>query len=376
MKDGSGVVLDEDETKAALQYSASRGLPCLVSHLKSLQTKVHGLDFKRGKRDVIVTNGSQDGLAKAFEMLLEPRVDTLLVESPTYSGSLAFLGPASIHLQGVQTDEHGMIPSDLRRVLESWEVSNPKRKKPRVLYTIPTGSNPSGGSLSLARKNEIYQVAVEHNLIILEDDPYYFLDFEGSSSPDGPARCPSLLSIDERAGGARVLRFDSFSKLLSAGIRVGFATGPSKLIESIELHTQASMLHASGVSQAVVSKIFDHLGGVDGFLTHVDDVTSFYRERRDALVASVERHLSEFVEFESPKAGMFLWMKLKGVKDSNDLIMNKAVERKVLMVPGASFIPTNNDEPNISSFVRASYSTASVEEMDEACQRLRDLLKK
>ena len=124
-----------------------------------------------------------------------------------------------------------------------------------------------------ARKNEIYQVAVEHNLIILEDDPYYFLDFEGSSSPDGPARCPSLLSIDERAGGARVLRFDSFSKLLSAGIRVGFATGPSKLIESIELHTQASMLHASGVSQAVVSKIFDHLGGVDGFLIHVDDVT-------------------------------------------------------------------------------------------------------
>ncbi|GMH47540.1 hypothetical protein TL16_g00087, partial [Triparma laevis f. inornata] len=301
--------------------------------------------------------------------------DTLLVESPTYSGSLAFLGPASVNLQGVQTDEHGLIPSDLRRVLEGWEGSNPSRKKPRVLYTIPTGSNPSGGSLSLARKHEIYELAVEHDLLILEDDPYYYLDFEGSSSPDGPGRCPSLLSIDERAGGARVLRFDSFSKLLSAGIRVGFATGPAELIERIELHTQATMLHASGVSQAVVSKIFDHLGGVAGFLAHVDQVTSFYQERRDALVASVERHLGDFVEFEPPKAGMFLWMRLKGVKDSNDLIMDKAVEKKVLMVPGASFIPTNGDEHPSSSFVRASYSTASVEEMDEACQRLRDLLR-
>lgn len=103
---------------------------------------------------------------------------------------------------------------------------------------------------------------------------------------------------------------------------------------------------------------------------------SFYRERRDALVASVERHLGDFVEFEPPKAGMFLWMRLKGVKDSNDLIMDKAVEKKVLMVPGASFIPTNGDEHPSSSFVRASYSTASVEEMDEACQRLRDLLRK
>lgn len=146
----------------------------------------------------------------------------------------------------------------------SFTCAIPQPPKP---LTLPLASHPA------ARKHEIYELAVEHDLVILEDDPYYYLDFEGSSSPDGPGRCPSLLSIDERAGGARVLRFDSFSKLLSAGIRVGFATGPAELIERIELHTQATMLHASGVSQAVVSKIFDHLGGVAGFLAHVDQVT-------------------------------------------------------------------------------------------------------
>ena len=140
------VKINEDETKAALQYSASHGLPSLTAHLRALQTTVHGVSFT--DNDLIVTNGSQDGLAKAFEMLLEPHVDTLLVETPTYSGSLAFLGPASINLQGVRTDEHGMIPADLRSVLDGWEAANPGRKKPRVLYTIPTGSNPSGGSLS------------------------------------------------------------------------------------------------------------------------------------------------------------------------------------------------------------------------------------
>ena len=87
---------------------------------------MHGVSFS--DNDLIVTNGSQDGLAKAFEMLLEPHVDTLLAETPTYSGSLAFLGPASINLQGVGTNEHGMIPADLRSVLDGWEASNPERK--------------------------------------------------------------------------------------------------------------------------------------------------------------------------------------------------------------------------------------------------------
>ena len=151
LKDGNKLLLDEEDTKVALQYSASFGLPSLRRHLKALQENVHGINFSDalGKSDLIVTNGSQDGLAKAFEMLLEPHVDTLLVETPTYSGSLAFLGPASINLQGINTDEHGMIPADLRAVLDGWKAANSGRKKPRVLYTIPTGSNPSGGSLSV-----------------------------------------------------------------------------------------------------------------------------------------------------------------------------------------------------------------------------------
>jgi len=155
------LVLDEDETKKALQYSPSYGLPSLVAHLKRLQQDVHYVHFSDGHHDIIVTNGSQDGLTKAFEMLLTPDQDTLLIESPTYSGSLAFLGPLGVNLKGVSTDSGGMIPSELRRVLDNWDSENKGRRKPRVLYTIPTGSNPTGGSLSLERKNEIYDICVQ-----------------------------------------------------------------------------------------------------------------------------------------------------------------------------------------------------------------------
>ncbi|GMH66655.1 hypothetical protein TrRE_jg4023 [Triparma retinervis] len=386
---GSSLVLNEDETRVALQYSPSRGIPSLVSHLKALQHDLHDVNFTDGSRDLIVTNGSQDGLAKAFEMLLEPGHDTLLIENPTYSGSLAFLGPLGVTLKGVETDAQGIVPSKLRNVLDNWEVQNGGRKKPRVIYTIPTGSNPTGGSLTFERKSEIYDICVEHDILILEDDPYYYLDFrafegECQSEKEGGflsrERECSFLNIDEMVGGARVMRFDSFSKLLSSGIRVGFVTGPTELIERIELHTQATMLHASGLSQAVVSKLFDEWG-VNGFLAHVDDVAKFYMDRRDTFVKCIDKHLKGLVEFRSPTAGMFVWMKLIGVTDVESLAMRGAIEKNVLVVPGSSFIPSNEtyhgDESSSTTeneFVRLSFSSATPDDMDRACRRLRELL--
>ncbi|GMI23592.1 hypothetical protein TrCOL_g11294 [Triparma columacea] len=392
LKTGAGsssLVLNEDETRVALQYSSSRGIPSLVSHLKALQQDVHKVTFTDGSRDIIVTTGSQDGLAKAFEMLLEPFHDTLLIENPTYSGSLAFLTPLGVNLKGVETDAEGMIPSKLRDVLDNWEDENGGRKKPRVVYTIPTGSNPTGGSLTFERKSEIYDICVEHDILILEDDPYYYLDFrtfDGECQGEEDAflsreRACSFLNIDEKGGGGRVIRFDSFSKLLSSGIRVGFATGPTELIERIELHTQATMLHASGLSQAVVSKLFDDWGTC-GFLTHVDDVAKFYMDRRDTFVACIEKHLEGLVEYRIPTAGMFVWMKLIGISDAQSLAMRGAAEKNVLVVPGSSFVPNEayqGDERRLTTksdgeFVRLSFSSATPDDMDSACRRLRELL--
>lgn len=349
----------------ALQYSPTPGVPRLVAHLRDLQLREH--KPPSGEARLCVTTGSADALGKAFEMLIEPG-DNVLVDNPTYSGSLAFLQPLGANLVGVPT-EGGAFPAALRSILENWDAAQGPR--PKILYTIPTGSNPTGGSLSEEQKAAVYAVAQDYDLLILEDDPYYYIQF----LEPGQERVRSMFSMDT---DGRVLRFDSFSKLLSAGIRVGFATGPAPLVERIELHTQAANLHTSGLSQVWVAALFDNWASKNdgiahgGFIRHVNGVCDFYRERRDHFEECARRHLDGLATWEKTQGGMFAWLKLTGVADTWPLIKDKAVDKKVLLVPGQSFtIPTTAP----SQYVRAAFSTATHEEIDEALRRLAELVR-
>jgi kynurenine/2-aminoadipate aminotransferase len=131
----------------------------------------------------------------------------------------------------------------------------------------------------------------------------------------------------------RVLRFDSFSKILSAGIRLGWATGPKPLIDRIALHEQSTILHPSGLSQMVLSAVL-HQWGQDGFQKHTQSVAQFYQQKRDAFIKSAEKHLTGLAEWTVPHAGMFVWIKLLDLDDSFDFVKTKAIEKKVLLVPG------------------------------------------
>ena len=152
-------------------------------------------------------------------------------------------------------------------------------------------------------------------------------------------------------GGRRVLRFDSFSKLLASGIRVGFATGPAELISRLNLHTQASNLHTCGLSQAVVSRLFDHWaeahGGdsYPGFVDHVAGVAELYRQRRDCFVASAKAHLAGLAEWEVPSAGMFVWLRLLGVSDTDALIKEHALSAKASGRTPPSLPPSRAPRP-------------------------------
>ena len=168
----------------------------------------------------------------------------------------------------------------------------------------------------------------------------------------------------------RVLRFDSLSKILSAGIRIGWVTGPKPLVERIVLHSQVTSLHTSGVSQVMVYALLEKWG-IQGFLDHVDRVSEFYKSKKDAFIQSAEKHLTGLAEWNEPNAGMFVWLKLLGTDDSAQLIQEKAMEKKVLMVPGFEFFPIERKTP----YVRAAYSTASPEDIDVALARLAELLK-
>ncbi len=424
LKNGEKYTLSDSTLDVALQYSPTNGLPSFLAHLETLRQVYHTLDGKEGSgtngdygipRVSMVSTGSQDALSKAFEMLLSPG-ESLLLESPTYSGSLAFLRPLNVFLAGIDTDDGGMVPERLEATLDGWEKDHGPsgRPFPRVLYTIPNGSNPTGGSLSEERKRRIYAICSKHDILILEDDPYYYLQFGdgGGNDPTRHVRAPpqgsppSFMALDR---DGRVLRFDSMSKVLSAGLRLGWATGPAPLVDRLQLHMQSTSLHASGLAQGVVAGLFDAWGrtaaggssddrgggggGADGrpptspasaavsrgWSRHVASVTELYRRRRDFFLECAERHLGPsheanmgeaLAEWSTPTAGMFCWLKLLGIprNDSLDLVKVKAVDAKVLFVPGVEFMPSASQGP--VPYVRASFSTAAEEDIEEALRRL------
>ena len=318
--------------------------------------------------DRMITVGSQDGLTKAFEMLCNPE-EEVMVEDPTYPGILAFLKPFGVKMIGIPIDADGIVVEELERVLQ---MKKKEGKIPKVLYTIPTGQNPSGATLTTERKKKIYQLACEYNFVIMEDDPYYFLSYGkekaiGQEATFQRSKIDSFFSMDVEE---RVLRFDSLSKVVGGGLRIGWVSGPKAMITQLELHQQATVLHNCNLSQVIVSKLLDHYG-VDGWNEHVRQVALFYCGRRDALIAACEKHLKGLAKWNTPTASMFLWLELLGVKDSYELITKKAVEAKVLFIPGQACSPSGS----ISNYVRASFSTATDAEMDTAMQRLAHLLK-
>ncbi|XP_010993248.1 kynurenine/alpha-aminoadipate aminotransferase, mitochondrial [Camelus dromedarius] len=368
IEDGQTIQLNEQMMKTALQYSQSAGIPELLSWLKQLQVHLHNpptihYPSSEGQMDICVMSGSQEGLCKVFEMIINPG-DNILVNEPIYAGTIHALQPLGCNIINVASDEYGIIPNSLREILSKWkpeDSKNPEKNTPKFLYTIPNGNNPTGHSLTSNRKKEIYELARKYDFLIVEDDPYYFLQFNKPWEP-------TFLSMDV---DGRVIRADSFSKVLSSGLRIGFITGPKFLIERLVLHTQVSTLHPSTFSQVLVSQLL-HQWGQEGFLAHVERVTDFYRKQKDALLAAADKWLRGLAEWHVPTAGLFLWIKIKGIDDARKLTEKKALKKEVLLVPGCGFYV---DDSAPSPYFRASFSLASPEQMDVAFQRLAQLIK-
>uniref|UniRef100_A0A8C0GIY2 Kynurenine/alpha-aminoadipate aminotransferase, mitochondrial n=1 Tax=Chelonoidis abingdonii TaxID=106734 RepID=A0A8C0GIY2_CHEAB len=363
-RDGTVVNIGEDLMKRALQYSASAGIPELLSWLKELQKSLHNpptanYSPDQGRMEICVTTGSQEGLSKVFEMLINPG-DNILLDAPTYPGTLTALRPLGCNIINVPSDQYGIIPKALKEILSRWspeDVRTHNNNIPKFLYTIPNGGNPTGSSLTADHKKEIYQLARQYNFLIIEDDPYYFLQFDKPWAP-------TFLSMDV---DGRVIRTDSFSKIISSGLRVGFLTGPKPLIDRVILHIQVSTMHTSTFTQA--SAISENW---EDFELFVSRVVAFYRDQRDAMLAAADKWLKGLADWRAPAAGMFLWIKIKGVSDTQQLITEKALQKEVLLIPGGAF---NIDSSIPSSYVRASFSLSSPAQMDQAFQRLAELIK-
>ncbi|XP_008576751.1 PREDICTED: kynurenine/alpha-aminoadipate aminotransferase, mitochondrial [Galeopterus variegatus] len=368
VENGKTIQFGEELMKRALQYSPTTGIPELLSWIKHLQVRLHNPPTvhyppSQGQMDVCVTCGSQEGLCKVFEMIINPG-DNVLLSEPVYSGTLHILQPLGCNIINVSSDEYGIIPDSLKEVLSRWkpeDAKDSKKNTPKLLYTVPTGNNPTGSTLRSDRKKEIYELARKYDFLIIEDDPYYFLQY-------GKSRPPTFLSMDV---DGRVIRTDSFSKVISSGLRIGFITGPQPLIERVVLHIQVSSLQPSTFNQFMILQLLQQWGE-EGFLAHVNRVIDFYRKQKDAMLAAADKWLGDLAEWHVPTAGMFLWVKIKGVHDIKQLVGKEDFKKEILMFPGNDF---QIDSSIPSSYLRMSFSSASPEQMDVALQKLAQLIK-
>ncbi|KAG9051199.1 hypothetical protein FS837_011314 [Tulasnella sp. UAMH 9824] len=366
------LTLEGDVLTDALQYSETGGIPRFVDWLCGLQERYHGRKHDGEGWMLSVGCGSQDVLSKAFTSLLDEG-DSVLVEAPVYAGVIPIFDLLKCHAAEVSTDADGIMADDLEHILQTWPKDKPR---PKLLYTVPLakyGCNPTGASATLERRLKVLQLAREHNFLILEDDPYFYLYYGDAPRP------PSYFKLEKEIPGpiGHVVRFDSFSKILSSGMRLGFVSGPTPVVNAINLITSSSTLQPPSLSQAVAYSLLSHWG-YDGFQQHVDYIASVYRRKRDLFATAMRKHLEGLAEWSTPEAGMFVWFKLllppvpgSDEGDSEDVIVRRALKEKVLALPGTSFF-TNG---RTSAHVRASFSVLPEEHFDEAMRRLAAIVK-
>jgi len=355
IKDAADRVLTE-EPGSALQYGATEGYPALREQLSHFMAIKGGGDRPQANVTVpsdglIVTTGSQQALDLIGKTLINPG-DTVIVEGPTFLATIqcfrlygANVIAAPINDQGVQTD-----------ALEALIVQH----KPKFVYLIPTFGNPSGATLSLQRRLQVLQMAVQHQVPVVEDDPYGDLYFDAPPPP-------SLLALSAQVPGSRdwLIYCGSLSKVLSPGLRVGWLVAPPELLALATMCKQFSDAHTSTFAQATAAQYLK-AGRMPATLAHVRRV---YAERALTMGACLRNELGDSIEFTQPGGGLFFWARLTGAGGkSNDAaaFAKRAIDQGVAFVPGAPFFASG---PDLAS-LRLSFATADVNKIRDGVSRL------
>ncbi len=341
LADCARAVLERDG-RTILNYGPVSG----YGPLREWVAERHGVDPGR----VLLTNGSLQGLVFLASHLLRPKPGRVLVEAPTYDRTLKILASLGAEITAVPLDEDGLDCVALERELRAGPP-------PAFLYSIPTFQNPSGRTLSADRRRRLLELAAEHDLLVLEDDPYGLVRFEGEAPP----------TLLELAGGGRILYSSSFSKIVSPGVRVGYLILPAELEPAIEAIAVQTYVTPALVSQATVWE-FLRRGNLE---PNLERVRGLLRARRDAMLAALERHLgARGARWSRPEGGYFLWLDFSEGVDAGELL-ERATEAGVTFVKGADFYL---EDAGGRGSARLAYSFVSPEEIDEGIGRLASLL--
>lgn len=337
-------VLGEDG-KAALQYAASEGFAPLRAQVAA------GLPWKVDPDQILITTGSQQGLDLLAKILIDAG-SKIIVETPTYLGALQAFTPMEPEVVSVASDDEGIDIADLKA----------KAKDARFLYVLPNFQNPTGRSMTEARRAQLSAVAVEMGLPIVEDNPYGELWFDEHPPLPLTARNPE-----------GCVYLGSFSKVLAPGLRLGFMVLPKALYPKILQAKQAADLHTPSFNQRIASEVMQG----DFLSRHVPMIRKLYKSQRDAMLVALAREMPVTpgnpdisVTWNSPEGGMFLWARLPAGMDAGKLLP-KAVDNNVAFVPGSPFYADNADPRTL----RLSFVTATVEQINVGIKALADTIK-
>ena len=337
----------ESRPVEALQYGISEGWGPLRETLKAWCAERCGIDMT--KNEVIVVSGAQQGIELTAQVLCNEG-DTVIAEDPSFIGALNAFRASGLKLTGIPLDSDGADPEALDRAL----AADPKAK---LIYLIPTFQNPTGITASAERRAALYAVAKKHDAIILEDDPYRETRFDG-------ADVPTIKSMDE---DGRVVYCGSFSKVLSAGMRVGFVAAAPELIAKITVGKQCADVHTNMLAQMIVDS-FIHAGNIEA---HIARIRRIYKRKYALMAEGAAKHFPAGAKLTRPQGGLFVWCSLPAGADALE-VTARAKAKGVSVVPGLAFSVKEGE--NVP-FIRLNYSTPSDEQIERGMAILGGVLR-
>lgn len=333
---------------SALQYTGADGIPVLREELARLMG-AEGIDAD--PHHVVVTDGAQQALELLAKVFCDPG-DVVLTEAPTYVGALSAFASYEADIRTVPTDDQGVEPEGLARVLDALREEG---RPPKFLYLVPTFQNPSGVTLAPERREPVLEICRRSDVLVVEDNPYALVRFEGE-----PVR--PLRALAEEG----VIYLGTLSKVFSPGMRIGWVLAPEPVCHRLILAKEAADLCTSAFTQMVSAAYLASPESTD----HLELTKKLCRERRDAMLDALERHFPPEVRTTVPSGGLFLWAELPAPLDTKAMLA-RALERGVAYVPGTAFYP---HKPDGRRAMRLNFSYPSPEEIAEGMERLGEVI--
>ena len=332
----------------ALQYGPTEGFQRVKACVAAVMA-AEGMEIDT--EELLITAGGQQVIDLVCKTLLDPG-DVVVTEAPTYPGAIPTFCAYQADVVQVTMDRDGMCVAELEATLDELEQTG---RRPKFIYTVPNFQNPGGVTMSLERRRALVRVAAERELLVLEDNPYGLLRYEGEP-------LPTLYSMDSEF----VIYAGTFSKILSPGVRLGWTAAPAPILAKMQIGKQGSDLCSSSISQYFVSAYFD--AGL--WEDYVRSLLEIYRRRRDVMLDAMAEHLPREARWTHPQGGLFIWATLPDYIDTTDLLA-RALREQVAFVPGrAAFIDGRG-----GSSMRLNFSGVNETAIREGIRRIGEVVR-